>query len=198
MRKLGATLVDIKVPGLNTDELIQEMDVQRYEIKEELNRYFDQYNAPVKTLEDMLAGGLFDTSIANTLNQAQGIENPLQQEDYHARLAKMEELKETILKVMDEQQVDALLYPHQKRLVVKVGEGQAERNGILGALTGFPSVTFPGDFSNPSANAPVGVPVGIELFGRPSSERTLIKYAYSFEQGTGHRKLPGSTPALKQ
>ena len=196
MEKLGATMVDIEVPGLDTDQLIKDMDVQRYEIREGLNAYFSKYNTPVKTLEEMVAGGQFDASIANTLKQAQAVEKPLEQEDYHLRLAKMAELKQTILTLMDEHQLDAIFYPHQKRLVVKVGEGQADRNGILGSLTGLPAITFQGGFSTPDATAPGGVPVGIELLGRPFSESTIIKLAYSYEQGTNHRKLPSSTPAL--
>ena len=77
-----------------------------------------------------------------------------------------------------------------------VGQSQAERNGILGALTGFPSVVIPGGFSQPDQNAPLGVPVGIEFLGKPWQEGKLIEIAYGFEQGTHHRIPPASTPAL--
>jgi Asp-tRNA(Asn)/Glu-tRNA(Gln) amidotransferase A subunit family amidase len=40
------------------------------------------------------------------------------------------------------------------------------------------------------------LPVGITFFGRPYSEPTLIKLAYSYEQATHHRIPPPTTPPL--
>ena len=73
---------------------------------------------------------------------------------------------------------------------------QADRNGILAAVTGFPAITVPAGFSQPSASAPLGVPVGMDILGRPWSEGRLIEIAYGFEQATHYRKPPGSTPPL--
>ena len=75
-------------------------------------------------------------------------------------------------------------------------EDQLERNGTLSNGTGFPAVTFPGGFSSPSESAPLGVPVGAELLGLDYTEATLLSYAYAFEQASGLRKLPTSTPPL--
>jgi Asp-tRNA(Asn)/Glu-tRNA(Gln) amidotransferase A subunit family amidase len=98
--------------------------------------------------------------------------------------------------VMAENKLDAILYPHQKRLVVPIGQEQADRNGVLSNSTGFPAITFPGGFSMPTATAPLGVPVGIELLGPEWSEAALIKLAYGFERFASIRKPPLSTPAL--
>lgn len=48
----------------------------------------------------------------------------------------------------------ASFYPHQKRLVVPIGEDQVERNGVLSNATGFPAITFPRGFSEPTPDAP--------------------------------------------
>jgi amidase len=93
--------------------------------------------------------------------------------------------------------LDAILYPHQKRLVVAIGEDQVERNGVLSNSTGFPALTFPGGFSSPTATAPIGVPVGLELLGPEWSEPTLFRLVYAFEQATRIRRPPASTPPLK-
>lgn len=106
------------------------------------------------------------------------------------------ELQQTIMKVMADHQLDALVYPHQKRLVVPVGETQVERNGVLASITGFPAIVVPAGFSPPSDSAPLNVPVGIELMGRPWSEPTLIQLAYSYEQASRHRRPPEGTPVL--
>jgi len=80
---------------------------------------------------------------------------------------------------------------------VLIGEPvQIDRNGILASLTGFPAITVPGGFSPPTAQAPIGVPIGVEFLGRPWSEPQLLRLAYSFEQATQLRRPPHSTPAL--
>jgi Asp-tRNA(Asn)/Glu-tRNA(Gln) amidotransferase A subunit family amidase len=57
-------------------------------------------------------------------------------------------------------------------------------------------ITVPGGFSHPTDDAPLGVPIGVELLGRPFCEANLIRLAYAFEQGTLFRRCPASTPAL--
>src|SRR5271163_4264904 len=91
---------------------------------------------------------------------------------------------------------EAIVFPHQKLLVVPVGETQVERNGALGSVTGFPSMVVPGGFSSPTATATLGVPVGIELLGRPWSEKLLIEIGYGYEQATKHRRRPPNIPPL--
>ncbi|KAK4145394.1 amidase signature domain-containing protein [Dichotomopilus funicola] len=76
--------------------------------------------------------------------------------------------------------LDALIYPQQKTLVVPVNSpSQSNRNGILAALTGYPVVCIPAGFSPPpySVDAPVGVPIGMEILGRPWSEGRLLEIA---------------------
>jgi amidase len=98
---------------------------------------------------------------------------------------------------MAEHQLDALIYPLQQRLVVPLSElNQADRNGILASVTGFPAIAVPAGFSKPTAAAPIGVPVGIDILGRPWSEGRLIEIAQGFERATQYRKPPVSAPAL--
>ena len=102
------------------------------------------------------------------------------------------------MNIMAQNKLDAILYPHQRRLVVPIGEEQVDRNGVLSNGTGFPAITFPGGFSAPSASAPVGVPIGVEFLGPDWSEPILIKLAYAFEQIAKIRKPPASTPSLSR
>jgi Asp-tRNA(Asn)/Glu-tRNA(Gln) amidotransferase A subunit family amidase len=87
--------------------------------------------------------------------------------------------------------LDAVIYPEQKNLVVKIGSpSQSGRNGILAALTGSPVVTIPAGFSNATADAPIGVPVGMEILGAPWSEGKLLNIA-SLVEGLSHvRRMP--------
>lgn len=88
--------------------------------------------------------------------------------------------------------LDAIIYPEQKNLVVKIGSpSQSGRNGILAALTGSPVVVIPAGFSEPSAEAPVGVPIGMEILGRPFSEESLLNIAQLItEEIAPVRKMP--------
>jgi Asp-tRNA(Asn)/Glu-tRNA(Gln) amidotransferase A subunit family amidase len=136
-------------------------------------------------------------SLQKFLASAESYQDGLNEPDYKDRRIKIEALRVQLADVMGKNQVDALVFPHQKRLPVLIGDmNQADRNGILGSLTGFPAVVIPAGFSSPTKDAPIGVPVGIELLGRPWSEPQLLKMAYGFEQATHARKPPQSTPPL--
>ena len=66
---------------------------------------------------------------------------------------------------------------------------QKQRNGVLAAVTGFPSITVPAGFAK-SEHAPVGVPVGLEMLGRPYSENMLVDCAYAYEKINPVRRPP--------
>ena len=98
------------------------------------------------------------------------------------------------MKLMADYELDAMVYPHQQQLVCKTGGSQQQRNGVLCSVTGFPSIAVPAGYSTPDENAPIGVPVGMEIIGRPWSEPTLIEIAYGFQQAAPLRKSPPTTP----
>jgi aspartyl-tRNA(Asn)/glutamyl-tRNA(Gln) amidotransferase subunit A len=58
-----------------------------------------------------------------------------------------------------------------------------------GNLTGLPAISVPCGFSSE------GLPVGLQLIGKPFEERTVLQAAYSFEQATEwHRRFPPDSP----
>jgi amidase len=199
LKKQGAILVPVSAADLDSDKLNAELDVQKYEYKGGMNAYLKAAGGtvPVHSLDEIIGSGKPHQALSKFLLSAQSYENGLAEPDYKERIAKINALKMRLANLMAESQLDALVYPHQKRLPVPIGElNQADRNGILTATTGFPSVAVPAGFSSPTTDAPVGVPVGMELIGAPWSEPKLIGYAYSFEQAAKVRKAPASTPPL--
>jgi Asp-tRNA(Asn)/Glu-tRNA(Gln) amidotransferase A subunit family amidase len=117
--------------------------------------------------------------------------------EYKDRMLNRDKLRLAVMNKMAELNLDAILYPHQKILVVPVTAAeQAERNGPLSNGTGFPAVTFQAGFSAPTPTAPLGVPIGAELLGLDFTEAKLLSYAYALEQAAHPRKPPRSTPRL--
>ncbi len=195
----GAVLVDIDAPDLNAVKLISDNDVQKYEFKAVMDRYLASVpNAPSRTVDAIVASGSYDhPTLENFLKSAVAYKDGLSEPDYKRRLERDAMARLLLAKVMDDNKVEALVYPLQKRLVVPTTElNQADRNGILASVTGFPAITVPAGFSAPTAAAPHGVPVGMDILGRPWSEAKLIGFAYAFEQATKVRQPPQSTPPL--
>jgi amidase len=194
LRKLGATVVELNTPDLDSGKISSEISVHLYEFKPAINAYLVSGNAPVRSLEEIIASGKFHPNIGDNIKKAQSLD---MDDGYRLRLQKRSELQQRVMQIMADNRLDAIVYPHQKRLVVPIGETQVERNGALGSVTGFPSVVVPGGFSPPTPTAALGVPVGIEFLGRPWSEGTLIELGYGYEQATKHRRPPRSAPALQ-
>ena len=151
--------------------------MQKYEYKLEINGYLKaQPNPPVHSLAELIASGNYHkASLEKFLASAESYENGLNEADYKDRRVKIDDLRVRFANLMAKNNVVALLYPHQKRLPVMISEmNQAERNGILASLAGFPAITVPAGFSTPTESAPIGVPVGIEFLGLPFSEPELV------------------------
>ena len=199
LKKQGAILVEVNDPAFDTGTLASDLDVQKWEYKYDLNNYLKaQPNPPVHSLAELIATGNYHKpSLEKFLASAEAQQNGLNEPDYKDRRVKIDDLRVRLANALAKDNLVALVYPHQKRLPAMIGNmNQAERNGILASLTGFPAITLPAGFSTPTASAPIGVPVGIEFLGQPFSEPQLLKIAYSFEQATHARKLPKSTPPL--
>ena len=70
------------------------------------------------------------------------------------------------------------------------GTASAPGPSTVTSVAGYPHITVPMGFVR-------GLPVGLSFFGRAWSEATLIKLAYAYEQATGHRVPPGTTPSAE-
>jgi Asp-tRNA(Asn)/Glu-tRNA(Gln) amidotransferase A subunit family amidase len=193
----GATVVRVSIPSL--DDLTRGLSLMSFEFKAAFDKYLASLGpaSPVKSLAEFVARGEFHESMRRGLEGDVKVVDGPGSPEYLRMVERRAMLRQAVMTVMAANRLDAILYPHQKRLVVPIGDEQAERNGVLSNSTGFPALTFPGGFSPPTATAPIGVPVGLELLGPEWSEPTLFKLAYAFEQATRARKPPPTTPPLK-
>jgi amidase len=198
LQKLGAAIVRFSLPAY--EDLSEHVDTDVWEAKAAFDAYMATRgpNAPAKSLADIVAAGRAHPAIQAILQRELSVKDGLNSPDYKDHMLGREKLRLAVLQVMADQNLDAIFYPHQRRLVALIGEPQLERNGTLSHGTGLPAITFPGGFSAPTATAPLGVPVGVELLGREYNEPLLLKFAFAFEQGARLRQPPASTPPLPE
>jgi amidase len=197
MTSMGATVVRISIPKL--DELTRGLNLMTLEFKSSFDAYLAGLGpvAPVTSLAEFVARGEVHDSMKRGLAADLEVTTGPGTPEYQQMFRRRDALRQAIMTAIAANRLDAILYPHQKRLVVPIGEEQADRNGVLSNSTGFPALTFPGGFSAPSSSAPLGVPVGLEVLGPEWSEPVLFRIAYAYEQAAKVRKPPASTPVLK-
>jgi Asp-tRNA(Asn)/Glu-tRNA(Gln) amidotransferase A subunit family amidase len=200
LEKEGAVIVRVEDSALDTNMLTAKFRLNEPEFKTALNGYLRKEGAhvPVHSLAEIIASGNYHKpTLEKFFATAESYEDGPNSADYKDRRMRMDEVKLEVANLMAKNQLDALVYPHQKCLVLPIGATfQKDRNGIIAALAGFPAIEVPAGFSRSTPDAPIGVPVGMELLGRAWAEPELLKLAFGFEQATHLRKPPVSTPAL--
>jgi amidase len=193
----GATVLRFSMAGF--DALAANVSTDRWEARAAFDRYFAALGPgqPVTSFRQLVETRTAVPGIQETMEAELAIDNGLDDPDYLQRLANRDRLRVLVASHMADLRLDAILYPLQRILVVPTGHSeQPERNGVLSHGTGFPAVTFPAGFSEPTASAPLGVPVGAELLGPDFTEARLLSYAHAFELAARVRRPPVSTPPL--
>ena len=199
LKSLGAEVVDpVIVPKI---ESIDETYVKNtFETEEATNNYLAEHpNAPFKTLREILLSGKVTPWRASGLMNVVG--RSTDEQGYLQVLLAKEGLRQSVLKVMADDELDALVYAtfdHQPSAIAPDALTNPDtedayglgNNRRLSPLIAFPAVTVPAGFTTDA------LPVGLEFLGRPFTEGLLLGLAYAYEQGTHRRKPPATTPAL--
>jgi amidase len=200
LRQQGAVIVEVEDDLLDTDRVTSNFRLNDFEFKTALNRYLKEQGShvPTHSLAEIIASGQYNKpTLEKFLSTAESYEDGPNTPEYKDRRIKMEDLAIEVDNLMAKNRLDALVYPHQKCLVLPIGATfQKDRNGNIAPAGGFPAIDVPAGFSAPTADAPIGVPVGMELLARPWQEPELLMLAYGFEQANHARKAPQSVPAV--
>ena len=188
MEALGAASVEITDPDLS--ELTQGASVIGQEFRFDLNAYLQATpGAYVRTVADFVETGLYHDILEAGLQNTLEVETR-DTDEYRDAIAKRDTVRDAVVALMDEQELDALVYPTIRRTARPIGQPQQGSNCALSAVSGLPAITVP------AGAAADGMPVGLELLGRPWSESRLIELAHAYEQGAPHRRRPDFTPSL--
>ncbi|PID82204.1 MAG: amidase [Clostridiales bacterium] len=186
-KKLGVEIVEID-DNIDSVYLSSNVSVHLYDLKADLEEYLKSNSVKYDTIEKILESGKHHEGIKENLMKASKLEQG--SEEYVERRKKAKELVTKLLHIFEENKIEGLVYPHQQQLVCKAGKSQLERNGVLASVTGFPSIAMPAGFSSANEDAPLGVPVGFEILGRPYEDKKLIQIAKEYERAFGPRVKP--------
>ena len=199
MRSAGATIVDFIViedfDALNED--IKSCGSFRYDLKKYLNSLDDPPIDDVSSLLESNEYAIESKSVLEYLSQFPLDISPNERENpciIWPNHPLRNQLLENTIRAMDENNLDALVYPTWSNPPASINKANEEYLGdnsqLLVPAAGLPAVSVPMGFWQNR------LPAGIQLTGRPYSEGLLIEIAYGYEQTTYHRMPPPGFPAI--
>jgi Asp-tRNA(Asn)/Glu-tRNA(Gln) amidotransferase A subunit family amidase len=186
LQALGAEIIDpIVIPDFASLRQNQWCDMFREDVESYLATYVK--NDTVQTLEDIIRIGSHSQFTSKRLVRFNSVDSSAECSDaYHD--SRRISFREAIEKVMDSLRIDAIVYPSWNSKPARITHFEEEYKGdnsqIISPHTGQPAFTVPMGYT--SGN----LPAGLQFLGRMYTEPTLIKLAYSYEQGTQHRIPP--------
>ena len=184
----GAEIIEVEIPGL--DDLLSKSGVINFEFKWDFIDYLAQNpGAPVASVAEILELGTHHEALRRSYERRDRVENR-DSATYLAALEWRSILRDSVVQVLEESDLDGLLYPTMNRRPARIGEPQTGTTCSLSPNSGLPAVSIPAGFTADL------LPIGIEILGRPLSDTRLVSYAYAFEQTTNHRRAPAITPPL--
>ena len=189
LRRQGTTVIDsVVIPELDS---LRRTSGGCNPFKFDFERFLASRNdttIPVKTVAELIRSNRFHPSVQMRLTAAQAESLPPERNPGCAARDRFREgLRTAVLKAMDGNRLDALIYPtwsNPPRLIGDLNTPHGDNNQLFSPSTGFPAVTVPMGYTRRV------LPAGLQFFGRPWSEETLIRLAYGYEQATKWRKQP--------
>ena len=187
MKSAGAETVSVELPGLR--ELLEDSGVIGMEFKFDLRDYLQASGStPVSGLGEILERGLYHEALGPRFRSSNEAKEG--SEAYRAALAKRDEVRALLLSTMEEQRLEGIVYPTLTVKPSRIGDEQYGGTCQVSAHSGLPAFSIPAGFTGD------GLPVGVEILGKPFSETELIAIAFAYEQAARPRRSPPRTPSL--
>jgi len=194
LKAAGAQVIDpIVIPKLQ--ELLAKRAGSPTDADESFKVYFGRSaNPPFKSRAELVGSPDF----AKVFRGDRLRSSPDPTKHYQYLIAR-EELMTTLLKVMADNKLDAIVHKaveHQPTLISQgINPPYVNQKGIpwLNTFLVFvPTIAVPAGFTRDN------LPAGITFVGRPYDDGNMLKLTYSYEQATHHRRAPESTPPLQR
>jgi amidase len=201
MARMEATLVD-PVAIADLPHHIDETTLYFVRSKFDINQFLSSLpDAPYTSIEDIYASGHFQPQISLFREIAEGPPNPADHPDYFRKVAARETFQREVLRTFASDDLDLIAYP-TVRIPPPRSEDVIGRSSTASSATLFPTNTVIASHATlPAVSLPAGftsdgLPVGIELIGKPFDEGTILRVAYALERDLQPRRRPATTPAL--
>ncbi|WP_374013390.1 amidase [Pseudoxanthomonas koreensis] len=192
LREAGATVVDARIPTEGQWDA-DELEVLLHEFKAGVERYLQQRQAPVQTLDELIQYNRAHADATMPLFGQELFEQAAARGDlaspvYIAARMRARRLAgaEGIDAALREQRLDVLVAPTTGvAWPIDPGHGDRFPGGSYGAaaVAGYPSLTVPMGQSG-------GLPLGLSFIGPAWSETRLLQVGYAYEQLTRARRPP--------
>jgi len=192
LRDAGATVVEVRMPSEGKWGAA-EFQVMLYEFKDGLQRYLQNSDAPVKTLDELIAFNRAHAArempfFGQELFEQAAKKGPLTDAAYRKAAAQARALAgaQGIDALMKKHRLDALIAPATTpAFMVDPVNGDAFGGASWGAaaVAGYPSLTVP-------MGEAQGLPVGLVFMGRRWDDARLLSLGYAYEQITQARTAP--------
>jgi amidase len=195
LRDRRATVTDGLTTGLDLLALMPTLRVNSFELRTAFDSYLLRRGpaSPVTSLAALIATGKYLKGGGQELRYQETMKVGALDSDreYLARLKMQQTIRQRLVELMDRAGVDALVYPFKALGAPPIGTSDdGPRDNSISSTTGLPAIVLPAGM-----NAE-GLPLALELLGRPFSEPTLFHLAYAYEQASRARMAPKSTPRL--
>lgn len=195
----GAAVVE----GLELGDLstwIEQTSLYTVRSKKDLNDFFAQRpTAPARSVEEIVTAGRFHP-LTDLLNEiAVAPDDPDDEPAYLRGRLRQEEWRRTLVSIMAVADVDFLVYPTVQVPAPTRADLAAKRwtaldfptNTVIASQTSLPAINVPAGFTES------GLPVGMEVLGRPMTERALLRFARGWELAASPRRRPPLTTRVE-
>jgi Asp-tRNA(Asn)/Glu-tRNA(Gln) amidotransferase A subunit family amidase len=191
----GAIVIDGLSTGTDLIGLMPSLRVNSYELRSSFDSYLKRRGParPVQSFAELfnsgkwLKGGVLEARFNDTMKAGDLNTNV----EYQARLLNQKMMRQQLIGLMDRYGVAALVYPMKSLGAPAVGASDdGLRDNNLASTAGMPAIVVPAGWDAE------GLPLALEIMGRPFSDATLLKIAHGYEQASKHRVPPKSAPPL--
>ncbi|MFC4277281.1 amidase [Achromobacter aloeverae] len=194
IKQAGATIVEIDDAEFDSDVTTRKLNVSNYEFRPLFEAYLATLPASIHlaTVREYYDAGRYPkVTMEKFLHNAVTWKAPLDMPAYKAALAYRAYMHDKIMGMMSDLRLDAMIYPSQKRPPVALDDKpRAERNGVFASALGFPAIDLPAGFTAPTPQAPQGLPVGLDMLGKPGMDQQLLELALGVEGALKGRQAP--------
>ncbi len=181
LRRAGVTLIPLRVPL--AARVAQEPCLSLREFHPAINHWLKKRDFAPDSLQALLARDAHLTEFDSFLQQHLA-RRSLVCAGWREQRRFQRELRQQLQQLMQDRQLDALLYPTSQRPPVSLEKMPPGWAPELAAISGLPAVTLPfGEIGN-------GVPLGLELLYPTADEQALLALALAVEQLSHNTHIP--------